>query len=59
MISDVDDELVELFKQHPKTAVLLALAARGGDLRAVALSAASARGRDGVARGRSSGCRTG
>lgn len=25
MISDVDDELVDLFKQHPKTAVLLAL----------------------------------
>ena len=25
MISDVDDELVELFKQHPKTSILLAL----------------------------------
>ena len=25
MISDVDDELVELFKQHPKTSMLLAL----------------------------------
>src|SRR5712691_4726869 len=25
MISDVDDELVELFKQHPKTVVLMAL----------------------------------
>lgn len=27
MMSDVDDELVDLFKQHPKTAVLLALGA--------------------------------
>ncbi len=27
MISDVDDELVDLFKQHPKTTVLLALGA--------------------------------
>jgi imidazolonepropionase-like amidohydrolase len=32
MISDVDDELVELFKQHPKTAVLLAL---GGPRRTI------------------------
>ena len=32
MISDVDDELVDLFKQHPKTAVLLAL---GGPRRTV------------------------
>jgi imidazolonepropionase-like amidohydrolase len=32
MISDVDDELVELFKQHPNTAVLSAL---GGPRRAI------------------------
>ena len=32
MISEVDDELVELFKQHPKTAVLLAL---GGPRRTI------------------------
>ena len=32
MISDVDDELVALFKQHPKTAVLLAL---GGPRRTI------------------------
>jgi imidazolonepropionase-like amidohydrolase len=32
MISDVDDELMELFKQHPKTAVLLAL---GGPRRTI------------------------
>jgi imidazolonepropionase-like amidohydrolase len=32
MISDVDDELVGLFKQHPKTAVLLAL---GGPRRTI------------------------
>src|SRR5262245_42464134 len=32
MISDVDDELVEIFKQHPKTAVLLAL---GGPRRTI------------------------
>jgi len=32
MISDVDDQLVELFKQHPKTAVLLAL---GGPRRTI------------------------
>jgi imidazolonepropionase-like amidohydrolase len=32
MISDVDDELVDLFKQHPKTAVLLAL---GGPRRTI------------------------
>ena len=32
MISDVDDELVELFKQHPNTSVLLAL---GGPRRTV------------------------
>jgi imidazolonepropionase-like amidohydrolase len=32
MISDVDDELVELFKQHPKTTVLLAL---GGPRRTI------------------------
>ena len=32
MISDVDDELVELFKQHPETSVLLAL---GGPRRTV------------------------
>jgi hypothetical protein len=32
MISDVDDELVALFKQHPNTAVLSAL---GGPHRAV------------------------
>jgi imidazolonepropionase-like amidohydrolase len=32
MISDVDDELIELFKQHPKTAVLLAL---GGPRRTI------------------------
>ena len=32
MISDVDDELIDLFKQHPKTAVLLAL---GGPRRTI------------------------
>ena len=32
MISDVDDELVELFKQHPRTSILLAL---GGPRRTV------------------------
>jgi imidazolonepropionase-like amidohydrolase len=32
MMSDVDDELVDLFKQHPKTAVLLAL---GGPRRTI------------------------
>jgi imidazolonepropionase-like amidohydrolase len=32
MISDVDDELIALFKQHPKTAVLLAL---GGPRRTI------------------------
>ena len=49
MISDVDDELVALFKQHPNTSVLTALGGpRQSDLRAVAQSAASARDRDGV-----------
>ena len=32
MVSDVDDELIDLFKQHPKTAVLLAL---GGPRRTI------------------------
>ena len=50
MISDVDDELVALFKQHPNTVVLRRLAGRGGRLRALAQSAAPARARNRVAR---------
>ena len=45
MISDVDDELVALFKQHPNTSILLALGGpQAHDLCAVDRSASPARG---------------
>ena len=60
MISDVDDELVALFKQHPEHGRALgARRAAPRRLRAVAQSGASADRRDRAARTRSSGCRAG
>ncbi len=60
MISDVDEELLALFKQHPNTVVLTAL---GGPRRIVAAPwlnpAACARARNGFCRSRSRGCRIG
>ena len=51
MIGDVDDELVALFKAHPNTVVLLGARRPAADrLRALAQPAASAGGRDRVAR---------
>ena len=60
MISDVDDELVALFKQHPNTrrAVGARRAAPRG-LRAVAQSVHPLIARDGARPNRSSGCRAG